>query len=182
MGAIDLFGCNPISMAGVKRLKLATKDTSNNPLDFPLDITLKVNDESIVILSDNESGRTITIGGVGIQYRIVYPLHATFTEEEVSDRQGRFYKKVLKWEMPQVSLTTNNQLKDFLFTSSGEFAISEMVCFVEDMNGNTWIIGWDLPLILESFDLQTDVDGGDNKYILSYTSNSYQRVRQYELL
>lgn len=180
--AIDLFGCNPISMGGIKRLKLATRDNSNNPLSFPLDITLKQNDESIVMLTDNEVNRTIVIGGVSIQYRIVYPLNANFNEEEMTDRQGRFYRKTLSWEMPQLSLITNNQLKDFLFTSAGEFAISTMVAFIEDMNDNTWVLGWDIPLILTTFDLATDVNAGDNKYVLQYVSNSYQRIRQYQLL
>jgi hypothetical protein len=180
--AINIFDpCMQPSMGGIKRMKLATRDVNNNPLDFPLDILLKVNDESIIMLSDDEPNRTITIGGVQIQYRIVYPFNANFSEEEVTERQGRTYNRFLNFEMPQLSLTTNNQLKDFLFTSSGEFAISSMVAFIEDMNDVTWIIGWDNPLILQTFDLMTDVNGGDNKYVLSYQSKGYSRIRVYEL-
>jgi len=163
-------------------MKLATRDTNDEPLDFPLDIVLKQNDESIIMLSDDEVNRTITIGGVQVQYRIVYPLNSKFNEEEITDRQGRFYRKTLDFEMPQLSLTTNNQLKSFLFTSAGEFAVSSMVCFVEDLNNNYWIIGYDSPLILSSFDLMTDIQDGDNKYVLQYISNSYQRIRSYELV
>ena len=181
MPAINLFECNPISMGGIKRLKLATRTPLNVPLDFPLDIVLKTNDESIIMLSDDEDNRTITLGTQSILYRIVLPLHASITEDEVTDRQGRFYTQTLNFELPQLSLTTNNQLKNFLFTSSGEFAISSMVCFIEDMNDNTWIIGYTQPLILDSFDLQTGVEGEDNKYVLSYTCKSYSKIRQYEL-
>jgi len=181
MATIEMFPCNPISMGGIKRLKLATRDNNDVPLDFPLDILLKVNDESIIMLSDNESGRTMTVGTQDCMYRIVYPLHATITEEEVSDRQGRFFSQKLTFEIPQLNLTTNNQLKNFLFTSSGEFAISEMVCFLEDLNDNYWVCGYSQPMILQSFDLQTGVEGEDNKYILSYTCKSYAKIRQYEL-
>jgi len=177
----DLFGTDCQSMGGIKTLKLATRDDSDNPLDFPLDFQLKVNDESTIVLSDDEATRTIVIGGVNIQYRMVIPLHSSFKEEEVTDRQGRFYTQTLNFELPQLSLTTNNQLKNFLFTSSGEFAISSMVCFIEDMNDNTWIIGYTQPLILESFDLQTGVEGEDNVYKLSYTCKSYSKIRQYEV-
>lgn len=183
MAAIPMFDlCQAPSMGGVKRLKLATRDTSEAPLDFPLDITLKVGDESIIVLQDSEINRTITLGSQLIQYRIVYPLHATVTEDETTDRQGRFYTQTLTFELPQISLTTTNQLKSFLFTSSGEFAISNMVAIIEDMNDNLWICGYSQPLVLESFELQTGVDGEDNKYLISYTAKSYSKIRQIELL
>lgn len=182
MSTIDLFGCNEISMAGIKRLKLATRGTDELPLTFPLDFTLKVNDESIITLYDNESGRTITMGNRDIQYRIVYPFHASITEEETTDRQGRFYNQKLQWDMPQLNLTTINQLKSFLFTDNGEFAISNAVCFIEDLNDNLWCIGYTEPLVLENFEMITGANGEDNKYSLTYTCKSYHRIRQYELL
>ncbi len=183
MAAINMFDlCNAPSMGGIKRMKLATQDTSENPLDFPLDIVLKVNDESIIMLSDDEDNRTITLGTQLIKYRIVYPFNADCTEEETTEKQGRFYTQKLSWEMPQVSLTTNNQLKNFLFTDSGKFAISNMVAFIEDMNDNLWIVGYSQPLILDSFDLQAGVEGEDNKYVISYTCKSYSKIKQYELI
>lgn len=180
--AIELFGCNPLSMGGIKKLKVATRDINDNPLDFPLDITLKQGSNSIIVLSDDEKNQIITIGGVQIQYRQPYPFNANYVEEEVTARQGRYYAKTLTWEMPKLNLTTNNQLKDFLFTSQGEFAISNMVAFIEDMNDNLWVIGWDIPLVMQTLDLNTDVRQGDNKYSLSYLSNSYNRNRQYEVI
>jgi len=182
MSAIDLFGCNEISMGGIKRLKLATRDTSNEPLDFPLDIVLKVNDESIIMLSDDEDNRTITLGSQDIQYRIVMPLHASIVEEETTDRQGRFFNQKLQFDLPQLNLTTINQLKNFLFTDSGEFMISNAVCFIEDLNDNTWICGYKEPMILESFELTTGTSEGDNKYSLTYLCKSYAKIRQYEII
>lgn len=180
--AIQMFECNPLSMGGIKRMKLATRTPSDVPLTFPLDIVLKTNDESIIMLSDVESGRTITIGTDSIQYRIVYPYNASIIEEETNDRQGRFYNVTLNFELPQISNTTNNQLKNFLFTDSGEFAVSSMVAFIEDMNDNLWIAGYWQPLILESFDIQTGIEAEDNKYILSYVSKSYAKIKQYQLI
>lgn len=179
--AIQMFECNPLSMGGIKRMKLATRDMNGNPLVFPLDIVLKVNNESIIMLSDDEDLRQITLGTQLINYRIVYPFNASITEEETTDRQGRFYLQKLSWEMPQLSLITNNQLKSFLFTTAGEFAISSMVCFIEDLNDNLWIVGYDSPMILQSFDLVTGVEAEDNKYTLSYTSKSYSKIKQYQL-
>ena len=180
--AVQLFECNPLSMGGIKRMKLATRDMAGDPLDFPLDIVLKSNDDSIITLSDSEDLRQITLGTQQINYRIVYPINASIIEEETTDNRGRYYQQKLSFEMPQLSLLTNNQLKDFLFTSGGEFAISSMVCFIEDLNDNYWICGYNTPMILDAFDLQTDVESGDNKYILSYTCRSYSKIRQYELL
>jgi hypothetical protein len=182
MPVASLFGCNPLSMGGIKKLKLASRDTNGNPLSFPLDYQLKVKDESIILLSDDEANRTIVIGGVNIQYRIVYPLASSFNEVETLARQGLYFTKNLSFDMPKLNLTTNNQLKDFLFTTGGEFAISSIVAFAVDMNDNNWIIGYDSPLILQNFDLQTDIESGENKYSLQYISNSYQRIKQFELL
>ena len=177
-----MFECNPLSMGGIKRMKLATRDTVDVPLDFPLDIVLKTNDESIIMLSDDEDNHTITLGTDDIEYRIVYPFNASIIEEETTDRQGRFYNITLNFEMPQLNITTNNQLKAFLFTNSGEFAVSSMVAFIEDLNDNLWIAGYWQPLILQEFELQTGIEAEDNKYLLSYTSTSYAKIKQYQLL
>jgi len=182
MSAIDLFGCNPISMAGIKRLKIATRDTSEAPLDFPLDIVLKTNDESIIVLSDDEDNRIITLGTQQIKYRIVYPIHSSCTETETTDARGRYFNQILQWEMPQLNLTTINQLKAFLFTNSGEFAISNMVAIIEDMNSVIWIVGYTQPLVLDTFELTTGTSEGDNRYSLSYTCRSYSKIRQVELI
>ena len=162
MAAIDLFGCNDISMGGIKTMKLATRDSAGNPLNFPLDIVLKTNNESIIMLSDNEGTKIITIGDDDMEYRTVIPLHSNITQDEPPAAQRRFYNQVLNFEIPQINITTNNQLKSFLFTNSGEFAISNMVCFIDDMNDNLWICGYNQPMILDSFDLQTGVAGEDN--------------------
>jgi len=180
--SINLFGCNDLSLGGIKELKLATKDINNKPLSFPLDIQLLSGDDSIIVIQEDLVNQIITIGGVEIQYRSVFPYNARYVEDEVTGRQGRYYTKTLSFEMPKLNLTTNNQLKDFLFSSNGEFAISSMICFVVDTNNNTWVLGWDSPLILQTLDLQTDINQGDNKYLINYLSNSYSRIRQYYVI
>lgn len=182
MAYTDLFAYNPLSMGGIKTLKLAVSDNNYNPLSFPLDIVLKDSNQNIVVASDDQKNRLITLGATQIKYRIVYPLASSFIENEIDDRQGTYYEKKLDFEMPKLNLTTMNQLKDFLFTTSGDFAISNVVAFVKDTNNNDWIIGWDYPLILKNFNLQTDIDDGQNKYVLSYVSKSYQRIRQIEYI
>jgi hypothetical protein len=181
MAAIELFEhCNPLSMGGIRQLKLATRDNSENPLDFPMDVVLKTNDEAVLMMSDNEETRTINIGSNDVQYRIVLPLHANLSENEITNRQGRFYEQILEFEMPQINLTTNNQLKSFLFSSGGEFAISNMICFIEDMNGKLWCCGYAQPMVLDSFQLIIGAKEEDNKYSLKYICKSYSKIRQCE--
>ena len=180
--AIDLFGtCQAPSLGGIKRLKIATRGTDELPLVFPLDIELKTNDESIIMLSDDEDNRTITLGSQQIQYRLVMPFHATLEEEETTTRQGRYYTQKLDFEISKLNLTTINQLKAFLFTDGGEFSISNAMCLIEDMNGVLWICGYMQPLVLEEFEMDTGTTEGDNKYTLSYTCKTYARIRQVEL-
>lgn len=180
LSTIDLFGCNELSMAGIKELRLATRNPQGNPLVFPIDLELKTNDDSIVVVSIDELNKEIISGVDEIQYRQVYPLHASLTEDEIQDRQGRFFEQLLSFELPMISLNTNNQLKSFLFTTSGEFAISTMICFIVDMNDVHWVCGYHQPMILETFEIQSGAEGEDSKYVITYKCKSYSKIRQVE--
>jgi len=83
--------------------------------------------------------------------------------------------------MPKVNLTTNNQLKDFLFTDGGEFAISNALLFFIDSNNQPWIAGFDIPFVLQEFDLNLGAKQAENQYVLKYISNSYLRTFKYTL-
>ncbi len=180
--AILLFECNPLSMGGIKKLKLATRKTDESPIDFPLDVVYKTNDESTLLISDDEDNRKLTIGGQEIEYRIVYPNNSSIIEDEVNDRQGTFYTQTLAFDLPQVSLTTSNQLKSFLFTTDGEFAISNMLALIEDMNDVLWLVGYVQPMILETFELTTGVNAEDNVYNITYKCKTYSKIRHVEII
>lgn len=182
MTAINLFGCSELNMGGLKRLKLASQDINANTLTYPLDITLKSGDESIIVLSDDETNKIITIGSTQIKY-VEMPVEATnFLEEEVLGRQGRFYKETLNLIIPKATILKNNTIKELFFDVNGNFDANAIIVFIEDMNGNYWFSGYDIPLSLISFDVTTDNVTGENRYLIQYASNSYQRARSYELI
>lgn len=167
------------SIGGVKDFYIATRDTAGSPLDFPLDVILESGSTNTILVGFNYTGRTLTVNNTLVTFRHVYPDKCSYTEEQVSTRQGDTYRKTLEWSMPKVNLTTNNQLKDFLFSASGEFAISNALVFFVDSNNQNWIAGFDLPFVLQDFDLDVGARQGDNQYTLRYVSNSYLRTFQY---
>ena len=171
-------GCTH-TIGGVKNFRIATKKTNGDPISFPLDAIYLTGSTDTVIIGFNYTGRTVTLGADTYEFRDVFPKSASYTEEEIEDRQGRFYRKTLEFEMPKVNPTTQNQLKDFLFNSDGEFAISNALLFFEDSNQQPWFGSIDLPFVLENYDTTQGTRGGENKYVLRYVSNSYLRTLKY---
>lgn len=167
------------SIGGIKDFNIATRDVNGDPLTFPLDIIMQSGSTNTLLVSDDYDNRILTINTTQVQYRHVMPDFASYLEEEVENRQGRYYQKTLDFSLPKVNLTTQNQLKEFLFTSGGEFAVSNALVFFTDSNNQKWIGGWDIPFVLENFDLQTGERNGDNNYTLKYISKSYTRTYNY---
>lgn len=167
------------SIGGIKDFKIATKKTNGDPISFPLDAVYQSGRTDTIVLTDDFENRTVTIGADTFEYRYVFSQNCSYEEEEIEDRQGRFYRKVLTWAMPKTNPITQNQLKDFLFNSNGEFAIGNALVFFTDGNGQNWIGSVDLPFVLENYDTKTDARGGSNDYILRYVSNSYRRTLKY---
>lgn len=172
-----LTGCTH-SIGGLKDFNISTRDTDGNPLSFPLDVVFKSGSTNTILVSDDFENRIMTLGNMELQYRHVMPDFVTHVEEEIKERQGNYYRKTLEFSLPKVNLTTQNQLKEFLFTSGGEFAVSNAVVWFTDTNGHKWISGWNIPFVLENFDLTTG--GEDNNYKLTYICNDYYRTFKYE--
>lgn len=181
MAYIDILtGCTH-SIGGIKDFKIATRCVDGTPISFPLDVTFVTGSTDTITFTEDFDNRTITIGDCQIEFKYVYPKSCTYKEEEVEARQGRFYRKTLTWEMPKVNPVTQNQLKEFIFASGGEFAISNALVFFTDANNQNWFGSIDLPFVLQTYDTTTDAKGGDNKYILSYKAESYNRTLKYVL-
>lgn len=170
------------SIGGVKDFYIATRDTNNDPLDFPMDVILKTGSTNTILMAMDYPNRIVTINNTQVVFRHVYPNFVSYNEEEVDERQGKYIRKTLEFSLPKVNPVTNSQLKEFLFTSAGEFAISNALVFFIDANNHNWISGFDIPFVLQNFDLSTDVRNADNQYTLKYIEKSYNRTFQYELI
>lgn len=177
-----LESCNH-SVAGIKNFKLATRDTDGNALTFPLDVVFKSGSTNTIKVSEDFENRILTINNTQVSYRYIYPETCSYNEEEVETRQGRYYQKTLTFTLPKVNLTTNNQLRDFLFTTSDKFAISNAFLFFTDVNNQNWIGNYNVPFVLENFDLTTGSrTEQNNRYNLEYICRDYYRALKYEVI
>lgn len=170
------------SLSGIKDLYLATRYEDGSALDYPLPVTYQEGSTNIITLGNDYDNRVITIGGRNIVYRDIYPNQANFNQEVSDERQGKVFTQTLEFNIPKVNVTTNNQIREFLFDSNGEFAISRVLVLIKDNNNLNWIAGYNIPLEISEFDLQTDYKGGNNSYSLQYTVNSYQPAVQYTII
>lgn len=170
------------SIGGVKDFNISTRDENDDPLSFPLDFIIKTGDTNTLLVSNDFDDRLFSINTTVLKYRHVIPNYVTYEENEIEDRRGRYYQKTLTFSMPKINLTTQNQLKEFLFLSDGEFSISNAVVWFTDSNNHKWIAGYDIPFQLIEFDLETGDRQGDNNYRLIYQSNSYFKTKNWELI
>lgn len=173
-----LFGdCNIMTVSGIKSLRLAAKLEDGMPISYPIDFVVLNGEESTVrVLVDTESQLITVDSGQVVQYVEPTTLNSSFEEVEVKDRRGTYYQTTITFQFPKVELYTNNQIKDFLFNDEGEFAIANATVFLEDNNGVNWIIGYDLPMVVDSFEATTG--GGDNAYTMTLVGRSYNRARR----
>ena len=177
--AINLFEqCIELTVAGIKELKLCAKLEDGSPIDFPIDVVLKSGDTTTIIGSVDDAAQTVTIGGQTLQFVTPYIDNSSFTEEETEDRRGRYFNQSIEFQFPKVQLYTNNQLKDFLFTTNDQLAIANAVAIIKDNNDVEWIAGYDLPLVVQELELTTG--GDDNFYRMLLTGRSYDRIRLFE--
>lgn len=177
--AENLFeACIELTVAGIKELRLMAKESDGSSIDFPIDVVLKSGGTSTIIGTVDEANQTVTIGGQTLSYVEPYVDNSSFTEEGTEDRRGTYYTQTIEFQFPKVQLYTNNQLKDFLFTDNGELAIANAVAIIKDNNDEQWIVGYDLPLVVEELELTTG--GQDNFYRMRLVGRSYDRIRKWE--
>lgn len=169
----DIFvGCND-SLSGVKKLRLSAKKQDGEAITYPLDLIFCSGSTDTLLITNNISNRLIGVNGVYYQYRLILPNFVGFEQEIVEDRKGIVFKKSLSFSIPKITLTTNNQIREFLFGQKEQFGISNIFAYITDLNNQEWLVGFDIPLVLEEFDLQTDYKNGDNSYVFRYVSESY---------
>lgn len=172
------------SIQKIRKLYVASRQDSSEVVSFPLEYnTISGSSDSIIRVENWDAlNHTATIGGQVLQWNEVTILgdNADFTEELIYNKQGKVYAKKLNFTLPKVNYNTNAALKEFLFTSDGDFAICKAIAFVIDENKKQWIIGYDSPLILQD-GMALDISP-ENTYKLSFASVSNSRIRNYQIL
>lgn len=182
--ATELISCNTFTVEGIKSLKICTQQSDGSPIVFPTDFTLYNNEDGIIQISENVSGKTITIGNQTLNYLVLacYDL-AEFSDERQETRQGVWFEKRITMTIPKIMLDQSNEIVDFLFNVDGRYAIAECLVLIEDSLGNTFIVGYDVPCILQLMELQTDsYDSTENVYKMEFSSKSYSRLRRYQVV
>jgi hypothetical protein len=180
--AIDLLNNCTFSTEKIDVLYIGSRTSGGTSIQYPIEYTTVSGSTDAVIKIEawDTINDYITIGGQAIQVNKIVNTgeNISFTEEFVIDNNGKRYVKNLSFQIPNVTLFTNNQIKEFVMSDNGQFALSPTIAFLLDSNGNTLIVGYDKPLYLVSNEI---LIGEDNGYTFSYSSASYGRARSYSL-
>jgi hypothetical protein len=179
----QLFNDNVFSIGDVKSCYIAARQLNGQPIQFPIEyLTVSGTSDSVIkVPSFDIVSNVATLGGQLIEFQEVSNLGGNIVFEETYEegRQGKTFNKILQFTLPRVNYYTNASLKEFLFTSDGQFAISNVIAFITDENNNQWIVGYDIPLILQD-NMEISL-GNENYYRLIFRSISYSRTRNYQV-
>jgi len=181
--AVDLLNSCGYSLQKIKRLYIASRNFDGSTIHFPIDYTtISGTSDSIIRVNDwNDLLNTCKMGGQELEWREVSvdADSCTYEEEYQETKQGKLYVKKLSFSLPKVNYTTNAALKEFLFTADGEFAVSKAIAFIIDENNQQWVVGYAMPLILQS-GMELGISQ-ENYYKLSFESISISRARNYQI-
>lgn len=180
----SIFDVCSYSITSIKHLYIGARQLDGSTINYPIDYnTITGTTDSIIQIDEwNDVANYALMGGQYIEWVEVPNLNdnITFNEEYVENKQGKTYVKDINFQLPNVNFTTNANLKEFLFTADGEFAISNAIAFIIDNNNQNWIVGYDLGLILND-GMEISV-ANENFYSLSFRSISYSRVRNFQII
>ena len=176
----ELFeGCE-FSVVGVKNVYIAGYQTNGELIDFPLEYTVTSgSSESIIKVEWDEDNLTATIGTQELALRKIsdYGEGAlSFTETFEKNNAGREFIKKLSVKIPNVNLFSTTAIKQYLFSITQEFKLTNNVLFLTDYNDNQWIIGYDNPVKMTSMGITIT---GNNEYALDFESRSPRRSRNF---
>ena len=182
--ADSIFNVCSFAITTIKHLYLGSRLLNGNTISFPIEYITKTGTTDSVIRVEgwDAAANTALMGGQTIEWVQVPNTGDNISFEEIYEegKQGKTYIKNLSFELPLVNFVTNANLKSFLFNSEGEFAISNAIAWMIDNNGQQWLIGYDLPLVLQD-GMEISI-ADQNYYSLSFRSISYSRTRNYQLL
>lgn len=162
------------NQGGIKQLYLSTVLDKSEPY-YP--INYYVSGSTVIDINEDMTFVKIDINE-----------DAEVNQKRESDNQGKWYSKELKFTINKIDLQTNRFLNNVLFkmniiSSSGQTRPVNIknyntTAIFEDMNGNWWISGYDIPFKISVFEINTGAQGEDNKYDLTFISRSYDRIRK----
>ena len=182
--AESIFDVCSFAIGTVKKLYIGSRQLNGNTIEFPIEYITKTGTTDSVIRVEgwSDAGNYALMGGQYIEWRDISNLSKSieFSEEYEEGKQGKTYIKNINFDLARVNFDTNAALKEFLFTADGDFAISNAVAFIIDDNDQQWIVGYDLPLVLQD-GMEISI-AEENYYRLSFRSVSYSRARNYEVI
>lgn len=168
----------------IRELHIGSRLTNGNPITYPIQYTTRITtDDSVIRLEAWDTVNNIlTIGGQQIQLNKISNMgdNLTFDENLVVDNNGKRFQKNITFVIPKVTLFTTNQIKEFVMTTDGKFALSPTIALLIDENDQTLIVGYDKPLYLQNKEILLGQE--ENLYRLSYQSSSYSRARAFQVL
>ena len=170
------------SVAGIKNVWLAGYLTDGNLINFPLEYTVTSGStDSIIEVEWDDSGieLTATIGGQEMLLRRVKQFGDdtfNFSETYEKNNAGFEYVKKLSIKIPNVQIYSTTAIKEYLFSITKDFKTTENCIFMQDMNDNFWIIGYDNPAKLLGMGIELTET---NEYTLDFESRSPRRMRNY---
>ena len=158
------------SLSGIKELKIVYQENNNLPIQFPLYPFINPS-TGAVKLYDNGSQINFQLLGTTYNYIDLTGNFNSFNEQLFEDEKGRWFEEVVNLSYV---LDSNYQT---LLANKHVFAL------LTDNNGKKFIIGYKNPLKLVSHNYNSGITGdGADKYDMIYSSKSYSKLKNYELL
>ena len=157
------------SLSGIKELKIAYFENTG-AIQFPIYPFINPTTGKIK-LYDNGSSINFQLYGTTYGYLDLTGNFNSFTEQLFEDEKGRYYEHILN-----LSSVLDTNLKTLLENK-------HVFILLTDANGNKFIFGYRTPSKLVSYNYSSGVLGdGADKYDIVYSSKSYDKLKQYELI
>lgn len=167
------------SIADIKDFNIAARQDNGDVITFPLDVIFDSDFKTIQTNVDFDN-RTIKFNSeTSLIFRNVMPNFVEYNEEEVEDRRGLYYRKTLNFSIPKLNLTTQNQIKEFLFDAADQFSINGIVLFFTDSNNQKWLANYSIPFILQEFEENSGARNEGNEYTFTFECTDYYRSTKY---
>lgn len=181
--SIEIFNNCAFDSNKIQTLYIGSRLVSGNPIVYPINyITVSGSSDSIIAIEAwDYNNNTITIGSQEIMVNKIVNTgdNISFNEELIINENGKIYQKNISFTIPNITLFLLNQIKEFVITSAGLFALAPTIAMLIDDNDQKLIVGYNKALYLQNKEIKI---GEDNSITLSYQSNSYSRAKAWQVI